>query len=65
MRIKADRYNKYKKEGLYEMGEDFPVDLYGKRIFPNKSDSNNLKNAGEDIQKFYDLEPLGLGEDGE
>ena len=60
-RVVSDRYNEWKESmGSYGMmgGMDdnvIPVDLYGKRVFPNKNDPNNLKNAGEDIQEYYDL----------
>lgn len=63
MRITADKFNEFKKDRaeIFGMGsEDFPVDLYGKRIFPDKSDSKNLANAAEDIKEYYGLD----GDDG-
>ena len=54
MKIRSDRYNQYKKE--YPSNDCVPVDLYGKRVTVNKGDADNLKNIGEDIKEFYDLE---------
>lgn len=62
VRIKSDRYDEH-MESMKEYGieEDaIPVDLYGKRVFKNKNDANNLENANEDIKDFYDLNKLGL-----
>lgn len=58
MRVKSDRYNKIKEEyAEYGMSDHcMPVDLYGKRVFPNKGDKGNLEAAGQDIKEFYDLE---------
>ena len=58
-RVKSDRYDEHmesKREyGMGEMMEDtIPVDLYGKRVFKSKADSN-LQEAAEDIKEFYDL----------
>ncbi len=55
MRVKSDRYDEYVKENAWAGDQCIPVDLYGKRVFPNKS-ANNLEAAGEDIKEFYDLE---------
>lgn len=54
MRITSDCYNEYKD--MYSMfGEEaIPVDMNGKRVWPNKADSN-LKEAAEDIQEYYGL----------
>ena len=61
MRIKSDKFDEYKEEmSEYGMGEDcVPVDLYGKRVFKSKADSN-LKEAAEDIKEFYGLNTQGL-----
>jgi len=62
-RIKSDRYDSYMKMDEYGMGyemEHFPVDLYGKRVFPNKGDANNLQNAAQDVREYHDLETQGL-----
>lgn len=55
IRVKADCYNEYKGQYGEFMGEDIiPVDLYGKRVWSEKRDSN-FQEAGEDIQEFYGL----------
>mgnify|MGYP001613582783 CR=1 FL=1 len=56
LRISSDRYNQF-TEGMGGFSGDnvIPVDLYGKRVYPNKNDSANLVNAAKDIQEYYDL----------
>ena len=60
-RIKSDRYDEHMKSmneydmPMEMMEEMIPVDLYGKRVFKNKMDKNNLTNAAEEIKEFYDL----------
>lgn len=58
MRIKSDRYDEHmesmKEYGMEDM-DAIPVDLYGKRVWKSKADSN-LQEAAEDIKEFYDLE---------
>lgn len=66
MRIRSDRYDEHmdsmKEYGMEDMGmEAVPVDLYGKRVFKNKTNKSNLTDAAEDIKEYYDLEGnLGL-----
>ena len=54
VRIVSDLYNEHKEHyGMF--GEEaIPVDLYGKRVFSEKKDSNR-KEAADDIQEFYGL----------
>jgi len=52
MKVRADRYNEYKKE-YGEYGDCIPVDLYGKRVTQGKD--GNLQDIAEDIREFYDL----------
>lgn len=54
IRIVSDRYNEFKDQYGMFGSEAIPVDLYGKRVWPEKKDSN-LKEAGEDIQEYYGL----------
>ena len=66
LRISSDRYNQF-KEGMGGFGGEnvIPVDLYGKRVFPNKNDPANLTNAARDIQEYYDLTgEAGLTQEG-
>jgi len=63
MRIVSDKFNKHQERMQTESSmeyESFPVDLYGKRVFPKKSDSQNLANAAKDIKEYYGLN----GDDG-
>ena len=53
-KVKADRYNRFTKS--YGTSDNcVPVDLYGKCVFPDKNNPDNLKNAAEDIKEFYGL----------
>ena len=54
IRITSDCYNEYKDNYGMFGAEAIPVDLYGKRVWPSKSDSN-AKEAAEDIQEYYGL----------
>lgn len=57
MKIKADRFNQWKNrwENIDMEEMNYPVDLYGKRVYSGKSEEN-LKKAAKDIQTRYDLE---------
>lgn len=61
-RIASDMMKTRRKRMEYMMGEyeEFPVDLYGKRIFPDKNDPNNLENASRDIQDYFGLDERGV-----
>ena len=50
IRIAADCFNEYDAWG----GDAIPVDLYGKRVWPTKSDANR-QEAAEDIKEYYGL----------
>lgn len=54
-RVKADRYERFEK-GYGSSDACIPVDMYGKRVFPNKDARGNLEQAGEDIKEFYGLD---------
>lgn len=62
MRIKSDRFDSKTEDmrdlidGDYSFPKDIPVDLYGKRVFPSKSNPSNLDDAQQDIREFYDME---------
>lgn len=62
MKVRADRFDQVKSQmGEYmDVSELVPVDMRGRRVFLDKNDPNNLKNAAEDIQSYYDL--VGPGE---
>lgn len=54
-RVTSDRYEHF-KEGIGSFSDDvIPVDLYGKRVFPDKAAKDNLENAGQDIKDRYCL----------
>mgnify|MGYP001592470403 CR=1 FL=1 len=61
IKVRSDRADKFNEgmnkdmPGMPSM-DVIPVDLYGKRVFPNKADKNNLTNAQDDIRERYDLE---------
>jgi len=66
LRITSDRYNSFKKgrrNAFQAEGEDFPVDLYGKRVFPDKEDSSNLEDAAQDNLDAYGLNTEGLSQE--
>ena len=52
----------YKRKMEYMVGEPevFPVDMNGRRVFPNKNDPNNLENVAQDIKDYYGLDERGL-----
>lgn len=56
-RVKSDRYNQVKKSMDGDMSFSapgpVPVDLYGKRVLPNKG--VDLKTVEADIREVYDL----------
>lgn len=54
VRIVSDLYNECKDDYGFFGGEVIPVDLYGKRVWAEKSDANR-KQAAEDIQDYYGL----------
>ena len=54
VRITSDLFNEHKDNYEFFGGEAIPVDLYGKRVWPTKSASNN-QEAAKDIQEFYGL----------
>lgn len=51
IRVVSDRFNNF--DNFF--GDAIPVDLYGKRVWPTKSDSNRAE-AAEDIKTYYGLE---------
>ena len=55
IRVKSDHFDRYTKKDNESM-EEFPVDLYGKRVTVEKNNPSNLQNIGKDIQKFYFME---------
>jgi len=62
LRIVSDKFDEYKESmGAYGMTDSnaIPVDLYGKRIFPDKNNPSNLTDAAEDIKEYYKLEGTG------
>ena len=54
VRISSDCFNEYKDHYGFFGGEVIPVDMYGKRVWAEKKDSN-LKEAATDIQEYYGL----------
>ncbi len=54
IRIVSDCFNEYQDSYGGFGGEAIPVDLYGKRVWPTKADSNR-QEAAEDIQEYYGL----------
>ena len=54
-RVRADKFDEYQESmKVYGMEDSnaIPVDLYGKRVWKTKADSN-LQEAGEDIKEAY------------
>lgn len=63
VRIAADKFNHHKDMmNMMDNMEyrEIPVDLYGKMVFPNKDNPQNLEDAARDIREYYGL----TGKDG-
>lgn len=65
MKVYADYVGKAKKDMSAVFNFDAameikPVGYRGRRIFPDKTDKSNLKDAQQDIREYYGLESTGL-----